>query len=102
MRLAMPLWQNRVAPVFDTCSKIKLYDIEKGKIIGIETINLRNMSVGQRLRAIYGQNVEVLVCNGVSLFYRACLQTHYIRVFPNIYGKEEQVLKSIILKPGKN
>lgn len=88
MKIAIPLWQNRIAPVLDWCSYLKIYHWD-GEIIKEERINIRGMSLAQRLKIIRTKNVKVVICNGVSFFYRACLLINSIKVVQNVYGDEK-------------
>lgn len=92
--MAIPIWQNRVAPVFDVCRQIKIIDLEKQKI-SPKTIDLDQLSLAQRLRTLSDAGVEVLVCNGISFFLQACLQASSIMVLNNKFGSEEEILRSM-------
>ncbi len=94
MKVAIPVWQNRVAPVFDTCNQIKIFDSEK-QLSHLKTVEIGKMSLANRLNAISDSGTEILVCNGISNFLAGCLQARSIRVLNNLTGHEREVLNLI-------
>ncbi len=93
MKIAIPLWQNRVAPVLDWSSALKIYNLEGEKITGEELIDISGMSLAQRLKIIHSQKVKMVICNGVSFFCKACLLINSVEVVSNISGNEQLVLQ---------
>jgi len=94
MRVAIAVWQNRVAPVFDVCQKIKIFDPDE-QIAHPQTLDFSRLSLAQRLKTLSDSGVKILVCNGISLFLQACLQANSIMVLKDKFGSEEEILKSI-------
>ncbi|MHB2154035.1 NifB/NifX family molybdenum-iron cluster-binding protein [Calditrichota bacterium GD2] len=94
MKVAIPVWQNRVAPLFDVCSVVKILDTNQ-QWAPAKTLEFKRSSVGQRLSALYDVGVEVVVCNGISLFLKCCLQSRSILVLCDQDGNEKEVVQKI-------
>ncbi len=92
--MAIAVWQDRVAPVFDVCQKIKIVDPDE-QIVHPQTLDFSRLSLAQRLRTLSDSGVEILICNGISLFLQACLRANSIMVLKDMFGSEQEILKSI-------
>ncbi len=94
MIVAIPIWQNRVAPVFETCTTIQVFDAVN-HWRRICTLDVRGCPLSKRLKQLYKFQVNVLVCNGISLFVQHCLQAHSITVLNNQTGKVTEIKQNI-------
>ena len=94
MKVAIPVWQNRVAPLFDVCQQIKIFEL-KNKVNFIKLIDVRKLSIANRLKVFEEENIELLICNGISLFLTGCLQSRKIKVFNDYFGDETEVIQTI-------
>ncbi len=91
-----------MAPLLDCCSKVKIYEIKDGRIGEIGVLDMRNKSFSERLKTLWEVHPDVLVCNGISFFYRACMLIQAIHVISNVIGEEEMVLAEIMGKTNEN
>ncbi len=99
MRIAIPLWQNRVAPLMDCCSMLKIFELKKDRITEVGVLDMREKNMAERIKMVREMHPEILICNGISFFYRACLLINAIHVIPNVMGEEESVLNEIFGLP---
>ena len=76
----------------DCCSKLKVFKFEKGRVQEVEVIDMTAMSLAERLKVLHNLHLDVVICNGISLFYRACLLINAIKVISNVIGEEQAVL----------
>ncbi len=86
------MWQNRVAPLMDCCSKLKVFKFEKGRVQEVEVVDMTSMGIAERLKVLRNLQLDVVICNGISLFYRACLLINAVKVISNVIGEEQAVL----------
>ena len=92
MRIGIPLWQNRVAPLLDCCSKLKVFELDKNRLEVTGIVDMQEMNLAERLKTFRRLELDVVICNGVSFFYRACLWINAIKVIPNIFGEEAFII----------
>ncbi len=92
MRIGIPLWQNRVAPLLDCCSKLKVFELDNKRVKVADVIDMQEMNISERLKTFRRLELDVVICNGISFFYRACLWINAIKVMPNIIGEETFII----------
>ncbi|RLD17164.1 hypothetical protein DRI50_00125 [candidate division KSB1 bacterium] len=92
MKIAIPLWQNRVAPLMDCCSKLKVFELKEGRLKEINTVDMATLNLAERIKVLRQLNLDLVICNGISFFYRACLLVNTVKVISDVYGEEQLVL----------
>ncbi len=92
MRIAIPFWQDRIAPVLDCCSKLEIIDLENGRYKRAGIVEMKSMSFAQRLKTFREWKIDLVICNGISFFYRAYLLINAIKVINNVSGETQKVL----------
>jgi len=68
MKLAIPVFRDRVSPRFDFSPEIWIVEVEKGEVIGKERIPTQNLSLLQRLEQVTANGVEKVICGGIDGF----------------------------------
>jgi|GEM_PF-2532183 hypothetical protein len=92
MRIALPLWQERIAPVLDCCSKLEIIELENDRYRKVGIVDMKSMSFAQRLKTFREWKIDLVICNGISFFYRACLLINAIKVINNVSGETQKIL----------
>lgn len=96
MKIAIPIWEDKVSPVFDTALRLLVVEV-KGKeeasrfiyYIGDEDL----MRKCQHIRSL---NVDILICGAVSYIFLQMLQSSGLEVIQQISGQVEEVLKAYL------
>lgn len=96
MRVAIPLWEGRVSPVFDEASRILLVDIEQGRERHRREEALVAHNPFERAEFFPRLGVEVLVCGMISQTQRAALSSAGIRIIPHICGSMDEVIGAVL------
>ena len=65
MKMAFSIWQQRIAPVFDTAQQIRLVDTT-GDRITAESDHLLDADLTRRIAWLNAQDVRTLVCGAIS------------------------------------
>jgi predicted Fe-Mo cluster-binding NifX family protein len=91
MKIAIPIWQNRVAPVFDTIQSITLFGAEQSEQESHE-IGLANLSSEQKVQILIARGVDTLICGALPFRYENQLIQHGIAVYPFIAGEVTDIL----------
>ena len=96
MRIAIPIWDDKVSPVLDAASRLLIVDVENKKERSrFETI-LNEQDFTRRCLRIRGMEVETLICGAVSSPFSKMLTASGIDVIPDISGHVEDVLKAYL------
>jgi len=94
MKIAVPLWNDRVSPVFDVAGRLLVVDVEDGREIGRAEVPLADQEIDPRVRQVAEQGVNVLICGAVSRPLEMMLQNAGIEVIPHTCGNAEEVLRA--------
>lgn len=96
MRVAIPVLNERVSPVFDAAGHLVLVDIEDGmeRIRREET--LQESFLTQRARRIAELGVNVLICGAISRPLSAVLAASGVTVIPWTAGPVDEVLAAYL------
>jgi predicted Fe-Mo cluster-binding NifX family protein len=98
MRLAVSIWEDRIAPVMDASCTLILYDIKRGAATHHAQLSLADMEPMTRIRAISDHGVELLLCGAVSREYYEALLAANVNVTAFIAGTVKEVLKAYLAK----
>ncbi len=66
MKIALTIWNERIAPVFDVAHTVLLVTVKEATIVNQETASLPDESVEARLRWLAASGVATLVCGAIS------------------------------------
>jgi len=92
MKLAIPIWNNRVSPVFDTAAQILLVEIERGRANGRKVINVDQVPGFQRGEWLARAGIETVICGAVSSPQEAVLRAAGMDVIPWMRGDVEDII----------
>ncbi len=96
MRVAIPLWQGRVSPVFDEASRILLVDIFENRELKRQEAPLLARNPFHRARLLPTLGVDLLICGMISQTQRAALASAGIKIIPHICGPMEEVIAAFL------
>lgn len=98
MRLAIPVWCDRVSPVFDVAKQVLLVDLTDDD--GHETARhlhpLAETSLPRRAETLATLGVDALVCGAISRALEAALLAKGVRVIAHISGETERIIQAFI------
>jgi predicted Fe-Mo cluster-binding NifX family protein len=97
MRLAIPVWNDRVSPVFDTAGRVLLLDLADGIEQARHTVEVaQTSSPGERVKRLAELGVNVLVCGAISRPLASRLSAAGIVLIPWVSGALEEVLRAYL------
>jgi predicted Fe-Mo cluster-binding NifX family protein len=94
--LAIPVFNSRVSPVFDTCTRLLLIELEAGREVTRKEFDLDNFSFRERMRILEKNAVNVIICGGISDVFHAILSNSNILLVCGICGNVEEVINAHI------
>lgn len=94
MKVALPVWQGRVSPVFDVARTLVLVDVADGVEMARRSVELSAENPQARAGEVSGLGVDVLICGAISRPLEMALQGAGVRVIPQTCGDAEEVLSA--------
>lgn len=88
----MPVWGNRLSPVFDSARTVLIADIESGVLVDERHEALGPESPVARAQRLADWRVDTLICGAISDEFSRAIGAHRIRIIPFITGDAHQVL----------
>lgn len=92
MKVAIPIWNDRVSPVLDTAERVLVVQIENGTEQSRETVGLAHAHPGWKARSMAQMGVDAVICGALSKHLERILTAAGIEVTPWISGQVEEVL----------
>ena len=99
IRIAIPIFRNKVSPVFDSCTRVLFVDIEEDREIDRKEIYLDALALTDRVSILLKSGVETVICGGIRDVMTSMLMGVKIDLISDITGEIDQVLKAY-LAPG--
>jgi predicted Fe-Mo cluster-binding NifX family protein len=96
MKIAIPTWNGRVSPVFDTASRLLVVEVEEeGECSRFETDITDNFLPSKSIR-LTGLGIDTLICGAISRPLAYMITTAGIKLIPWISGQVEDILQAFL------
>ena len=96
MKIALPIWNGRISPVFDTARELLVVEAEDGKEIARSRRPLDGSPLPQRAARLAELRVDVLLCGAISRPMAGMLAASGIRIVPFVAGDVEAVVRAYL------
>ena len=96
IRIAIPIFHNRVSPVLDTCTRLLIIDSEEKVDVEKREIPFDVYSQSERFEIVKNLNPDAIICCGISEVFDKMLQSADIRLISGIAGDVEQVTEAFL------
>ena len=96
MKVAVPVWSDRVSPVFDVAKHLLVVDIEGDTEVGRVNAAIEETRSGPRAKRVAQLGVNVLICGAVSMPLEDMLVSAGVRVILHVCGPVEEVLQTFV------
>jgi predicted Fe-Mo cluster-binding NifX family protein len=96
MRVAIPIWEDKISPVLDTASRLLIVEIKDRNVASRFEIYLDEQDMSRRCFRIRGLEVDTLICGAISHHFARMLVGSGIDLIPEISGRTEEVLKAYL------
>ena len=94
MKVAVPVWQGRVSPVFDVAGQLLVAELAEGTEVSRREYPLPSAEPEQRASQLAELQVQTLICGAISQALEALLSENGIRVHGRVCGNVDDVLKA--------
>jgi predicted Fe-Mo cluster-binding NifX family protein len=96
MKLAIPIWEGKVSPVFDTASRLLVLQLEEKEETSRFETPLEPEDLPKKCYRIKGLGVDILICGAISRPFYTMLVSSGTNVIPWISGPAEDVLEAYL------
>ena len=96
MRIAIPIWENKVSPVMDTASRLMIIETDGQKEIARFETYLEEQDISRRCHRIQSLEIDVLICGAICRSFSGMLLATDIHIISEISGLVEDVLKAYL------
>ena len=96
MKVAVPIWKDRISPVFDTAGTLLVVDFENGLEISRYRIEMRNESLSYRVKKLKDSEADAMLCGAISRSLFDMLTAAGVEVTPFLSGNVESLLRAFI------
>ncbi len=95
-RILVPIFQDRVSPVFDSCRRVLVIDVDDGKEIDRQEIYLDNLTLIERISIFRRLNAAVVICGGISETLNQLLDDLQIQLINGVAGEVKEVVGAFL------
>ena len=96
MRVAVPIWDDKISPVLDTASRLLVVEVEDRNEASRFEIFLEGQHLSRKCGLIRNMDVDILICGAVSRPFSNMLMASGINIIPEISGNAEEILEAYI------
>ncbi|MCG8375007.1 MAG: NifB/NifX family molybdenum-iron cluster-binding protein, partial [Chlorobiales bacterium] len=96
MNVAVPVWEGRVSPLFDTAQRILLAETFDSRIRCQKVLELPNQTFKECVGFLCNQKVRVLICGAISQPLSRMVGTGGIILIPWVAGGVEEVISAYL------
>lgn len=94
MKVAIPVWNHRVSPVFDTAQKLLIFQDTKEEQLNLSECMLAGLDFYSRIELMEEQGIEILICGAISGPLEHEIWLKGIKVISYICGDVEEVYRA--------
>ncbi|MBN1863535.1 MAG: NifB/NifX family molybdenum-iron cluster-binding protein [Victivallales bacterium] len=93
MKVAIPVWQERVSPVFDASRSLRLISLDnEGREFERQMVDVQVVYSSQRVTLLMDLEADVLICGAISAPLASMIASTGIQLIPFVAGEVEAVL----------
>ena len=96
MKIALPVWEDKVSPVFDTALKLLVVEVKDRIEESRFVYHIDENDLSQKCHRIRKLNLDILICGAVSHAFLQMLLASGLDVIQEISGPAEDVLKAYL------
>ena len=96
MKIAIPTWNGRVSPVFDTASRLLVVEGAEGSETARFETEISEQFLPSKIMRLTGLGIDTLICGAISRPLAYMITTAGIKIIPWISGQVEDVLQAFL------
>ena len=96
MKIAIPLFDRRIAPRFDCARSFLLAVAQNGEVIECQEVPVVRWTPLERVRKLSDWGVDTLICGGIDKVSARGFIFHRVRLYSLVTGVAEDALDSLL------
>ncbi len=97
MRIAIPVWEDRISPVFDAATRLMVVELESNKELArFEIVIDADEELHNRFRLINELHIDCIICGAISRPFLQKLMGLGIKIIYGISGKVDDVVSTYL------
>ena len=96
MKIAIPVWNKVISPVFDTASRLLVVEVDGKKETSRFEIYMDENDLTRRCLRIRKLGIDILICGAISYPYSRMFMASGIKVIPELSGQAVDVLDAYL------
>ena len=96
MKIAIPVWEDKVSPVFDTASRLLVLQFEDSKETGRFETYLEDRDLSRRCTLVQSLGIDVLICGAISRHFYGMLTAGGVKVIAWISGPAREIIDAYL------
>ena len=96
MKIAIPTWNGRVSPVFDTASRLLVVEVGEGRECSRFETDISEHFLPSKIIRLTELGIDTLICGAISRPLVYMITTAGIKLVPWISGQVEDVLQAFL------
>jgi len=96
VKVAIPILDNSVAPCFEVARFFLIAEISDQRKLSSTIKECVGCDGYGRIRFLFSQKIDILICNGIKAFYKDMLISSGLRILSEVKGEAEKILDSFI------
>ncbi len=96
MKIAIPIWEDKVSPVLDAASRLLIVEVVGQEEASRFEAYLDEQDLSRRCGRIRRLGIHTLICGAVSTSFSNMLEASGIDIIPGISGHPEAVIDAYL------
>jgi len=96
MIIALPVWNGRISPVFDTANTVWIVTVDADRSISKREVSMTTPLIAARAAKLASLGVQYLICGGISTPQAMLVKTFGIQVVPWIGGNADEIVAAFL------
>lgn len=94
MKIALTVWNGRVAPVFDVSGQLLILETEAGQTINETVIDFSQESLIEKVSYLQTAGISQLICGAISCQAQTLAENDGIKVYAFIAGDCREIINA--------
>lgn len=96
MKVAVPIWQGRVSPVFDVAGQLLVLQIDAAAVVARQQEALVAETLERRTERLLDLAIDTLICGAISRPLESLLVARGVEVISRVCGDVEEVVQAYL------
>jgi len=96
LKVAIPIFLDRISPRLDCARKLLVLEIEKNRLVEKRELDISHWPSDEKIIQLRRMGIGQLICGGIRLEDRSGLSRFGIQVASSLYGEVDTIIKEYL------